>query len=67
MVGLLESTPSGVVWRCGHWITDKEGYQEIAGRRKDMDENKLARWKMRIEENPHLPYHTTEDCHGEQH
>jgi hypothetical protein len=46
---------------------DKEGYQDIARRRKDMDEDDLARWKIRIEENPHLPYHTTENNHGGQH
>jgi hypothetical protein len=27
----------------------------------------LGRWKIRIEENPHLPYHTTENNHGGQH
>ena len=37
MVGLLESIPSGVVWRCGQWTMDKEDYTEVMKKKEDTD------------------------------
>jgi len=55
---------SGVVWQCGHWTMDKGRCKQVVKREDDTDWKDLARWKIRIGENPHLPYHTMEKEYG---